>query len=62
MSRPLRKILLVHTSGGIGDVLLSTAVVSALHQAYPGCQVDFLCQSRTAGALRDNPEITERFE
>lgn len=61
MSRPLRKVLVIHTSGGIGDVLLSTCVVSALHQAY-GCQVDFLCQKRTAPALRDNPQITERFE
>lgn len=62
MSHPLRKVLVIHTSGGIGDVLLSTAVVHALHEAYPGCQVDFLCQTRTAVALRDNPEIRQRFE
>lgn len=62
MSPPLRRILVVHTAGGIGDVLLSTAVVGALHEAYPGCHVDFLCQSRTAAALLDNPDIHERFE
>ncbi|MBN9418749.1 MAG: glycosyltransferase family 9 protein [Candidatus Eremiobacteraeota bacterium] len=62
MSRPLRKFLVIHTAGGIGDVLLSTAVVHALHQAYPGSQVDFLCQSRTAAALQDNPEIQELYQ
>ena len=62
MSRPLRKFLVIHTAGGIGDVLLSTAVVHAIHEAYPGCQVDFLCQTRTAAALQNNPEIQERFE
>ncbi len=62
MSRPLRKILVIHTAGGIGDMLLSTGVVEALHQAYPGCQVDFLCQTRTAAALKDHPLIQERFE
>ncbi len=62
MSHRLRKVLVIHTAGGIGDVLLSTAVVHALHEAFPGCQVDFLCQTRTAVALRDNPEIQQRFE
>ncbi|MBS2039464.1 glycosyltransferase family 9 protein [bacterium] len=61
MSPPLRKVLVIHTSGGIGDVLLSTCVVNALREAYQ-CQVDFLCQTRTAAALRDNPQITRRYE
>lgn len=62
MSLPLRKFLVIHTAGGIGDVLLSTGVVEALHQAYPGCTVDFLCQTRTAAALKDHPLIEERYE
>lgn len=62
MSPPLRKILVLHTAGGIGDVLLSTAVVSALRQAYPESQIDFLCQNRTAVALLGHPDIQERFE
>lgn len=61
MSLPLRKVLIIHTSGGIGDVLLSTCVVNALCQA-GDCQVDFLCQTRTAAALRDNPQIGRLFE
>lgn len=62
MSLPPRKILIIHTAGGIGDVLLSTSVVAALHQAYPECKIDFLCQSRTAAALKDHPLIHERLE
>ncbi|MBX3170523.1 MAG: glycosyltransferase family 9 protein [Candidatus Eremiobacteraeota bacterium] len=62
MSLPLRKILIIHTGGGIGDVLLSTAVVQALGEAYPDSQIDFLCQSRTAAALTGHPLIQERFE
>lgn len=42
-------------------MLLSTGVVNALHEAY-GCQVDFLCQQRTAAALQGNPQIGQRFE
>ena len=61
MSRPLHKILVIHTAGGIGDVLLSTAVVSALRRAYPDSQLDFLCPSRTAVALLHPPEIHELF-
>jgi len=58
----LTKILVIHTAGGIGDVLLSTAVVGALRQAYPDSQIDFLCQSRTAVALLHHPEIHQRYE
>lgn len=56
-----RKFLIVHTGGGIGDVLLSTAVIDALHRAYPGCQVDFLCQQRTAPALAGHPGLSHTW-
>lgn len=62
MSPLLRRILVIHTAGGIGDVLLSSAVVHGLHEAYPGCEVDFLCQTRTAAALKDHPLIQQCFE
>lgn len=56
------KFLVVHTGGGIGDVLLSTGVVGALHEAYPKCRVDFLCQKRTAPALAGQPGIDRLWE
>lgn len=57
MSRPLRKILIVHTAGGIGDVLLSTAVVAALARVHPQARIDFLAQQRTHSALLGHPQI-----
>lgn len=56
----LRKVLVIHTGGGIGDVLLSTGVVAAL--ADTQASVDFLCQARTAPALRGHPQLNQIWE
>ena len=50
----MKRMLVIHTGGGLGDVLLSTCVVHALQDHY---QVDFLCNRSTSAALNDNPEI-----
>jgi ADP-heptose:LPS heptosyltransferase len=55
----VKRVLVVHTGGGLGDVLLSTPVVEALKDAYPQCQVDFLCRESTSGVLLGNPNITD---
>ena len=47
----MKKLLIVHTGGGLGDVLLSTCVIHALAQAYPGAQIDFLCLAKNAAVL-----------
>jgi ADP-heptose:LPS heptosyltransferase len=48
--------LIVHCGGGLGDVLLSTCVVSALKEA--GAEnLDYLCLAKNAGALKGNPQI-----
>ena len=60
MSDRLHRVLIVHTGGGIGDVLLSTGVVSALAEA--GAEVDFLCQRRTAPALLGHPQIDRLYQ
>lgn len=60
MSVPQSEVLIVHTGGGIGDVLLSTPVIQAFHQA--GFQVDYLCRASTASALQSNPQIRELFQ
>jgi ADP-heptose:LPS heptosyltransferase len=60
VSNPLHKVLVVHTGGGIGDVLLSTAVVHALSEG--GSRVDFLCQRSTAAALHGHPQIDQLWQ
>lgn len=51
------RALIVHTGGGLGDVLLSRPVVDAMTSA--GYQVDFLARQATAGALAGHPGIHE---
>ena len=51
------KALVVHTGGGLGDVLLSGPVVDALREA--GYTVDFLARSGTAQAVVAHPNIRE---
>ena len=55
----MKRILVVHTGGGLGDVLLATAVVDALKTAYPDCELDFLCRRSCWDVLQTNPDISE---
>lgn len=57
MSNEERKALVIHTGGGLGDVLLSRPVVDTLVQA--GYIVDFLARDSTAPALTGHPGIRE---
>ncbi len=59
MLPPQPELLIVHTGGGLGDVLLATGVVEALHERFPGASLDFLCQNKTAPALKDHPGIRQ---
>ncbi len=54
-SRP--RALIVHTGGGLGDVLLSRPVVDALNSA--GYEVDFLARQATSVALAGHPGVRE---
>ena len=49
------RALVVHTGGGLGDVLLSRPVVDALHEG--GYVVDFLAREGTALALEGHPRL-----
>lgn len=51
------RALVVHTGGGLGDVLLSGPVVDTVRSA--GYEVDFLARSATAPALAGHPNIEE---
>jgi heptosyltransferase-3 len=48
---------LVIKLGHIGDVLVSTPVISALRQAYPGLAVTALVNQGTEAMLANNPEV-----
>lgn len=52
-----KSALIVHTGGGLGDVLLSGPVIDTLANA--GFRVDYLARSSTAHALRGHPSLNE---
>lgn len=51
------KALIVHTGGGLGDVLLARPVIDTLAQA--GYDVDFLARQATSAALSGHPHLHE---
>ncbi len=57
MSTLNKRALVVHTGGGLGDVLLSRPVVDTLTEN--GYQVDFLAREGTAVALAGHPGIEQ---
>ncbi|MGE0492609.1 MAG: lipopolysaccharide heptosyltransferase II [Vulcanimicrobiota bacterium] len=58
----MKRLLVVHTGGGLGDVLLSTPLVRELRKAHPQAEIDFLARRSTAAVLRRNPDIHELLE
>lgn len=53
----MERILIVHTGGGIGDVLFATPVIDALLHQWPQAEVDFLCRTSTATVLKGHPRL-----
>jgi len=45
----------------LGDVILTTPVLSALAQRFPGAAIDYLCESPYDQALAGNPHLRERI-
>ncbi len=56
----LNKVLIVNIFG-IGDVLFSTPVISALKSAHPKIQIDYMANRRVAPILEDDPDIRQVF-
>ena len=52
-----RNILVIHTHGGMGDLLLSSVLAEALRHCYPGCHITFWPQRRYAGLFDHHPFI-----
>ena len=50
------KILIIQTAF-IGDVILTTPLVSALHKIYPDSKIDFLTIPKSVNILESNPAI-----
>jgi len=58
MQGVLHKTLIIRLSS-VGDVVLSSPLVRALHGRFPDCQIDFLVKSEYADLVRHNPHITQ---
>ncbi|MEI8012097.1 MAG: glycosyltransferase family 9 protein [Candidatus Omnitrophota bacterium] len=56
----MKKILIVNNFG-IGDVLFSTPLVSAIQARDPSATVSYICNPRTADFLRQDPRIDKVF-
>ncbi|MBI3926078.1 MAG: glycosyltransferase family 9 protein [Armatimonadetes bacterium] len=54
----MKRVLVVQTGGGVGDVLLSTPVLQALKHAEPQAELHYLCRESTAGVLEGNPDLS----
>ncbi len=55
-----KKILIINPFG-IGDVLFSTVVISAIKQKDPGSHIGYICNIRTNEILQTNPDVSEVF-
>ena len=51
------KILVVHTSGRIGDTLLATPAIRAIRDHYPNSSITVLANKNTLACLANNPDI-----
>lgn len=53
--------ILIINPFGVGDVLFSTPLVSALKRKYPRCYIGYICNIRTKEILATNPSIDKVF-
>lgn len=54
--KPIRKILIIQTAS-IGDVILATPVIEALHKSYPNALIDFLMKDGFQDLLDGHPHL-----
>jgi ADP-heptose:LPS heptosyltransferase len=50
--------ILIANAGHIGDVIISTAILSVLRGAFPGIEIGFLARSYSRQALENHPLVT----
>ena len=56
MSQELRNILIIKPSA-LGDIALALPALSALHEGFPGAQINWLVRSEFAPLLEDHPYL-----
>ncbi len=56
MARKPKKILVIRLSS-IGDIVLTSPVIRALHTCFPGAQIHFLTKKAFAGLVQHHPHI-----
>jgi lipopolysaccharide heptosyltransferase II len=61
MQGVLHKTLIIRLSS-VGDVVLSSPLVRALHGRYPDCQIDFLVKAEYADLVRYHPHVAHVIE
>ncbi len=57
----MHKRILIINPFGIGDVLFSTPLTSAIKGKYPGSYISYICNIRTKEILETNPGVDEVF-
>ena len=57
----MTKNILIINPFGIGDVLFSTPLVSAIKEKYPDSSISYICNLKTYDILITNPSINEVF-
>ncbi|HID55282.1 TPA: lipopolysaccharide heptosyltransferase II, partial [Candidatus Poribacteria bacterium] len=57
MPKDIRKILVMHTGGWIGDMVLLTPALRAIRNAYPEAQISILVNPLVEGLMIRNPYI-----
>ena len=55
-----KKILIVNPFG-IGDVLFSVPLLKAIKKKYPSSVITYVCNKRTEGILKNNPNISNMY-
>ncbi len=53
----LKKILLIHVSGRVGDSLLATPAIQAVAEYYPHAQIDLLAHRNRLELFKNNPRV-----
>lgn len=54
-----KKIIIIKTEGGIGDLLMATPLISTLKYHYPGASIDVMVKPHFAQILEGNTAISE---
>jgi heptosyltransferase-2 len=57
----MRKNILIINPFGIGDVLFSTPLISAVKKLYSECYIAYICNSKAKDILTTNPDVNEVF-